>query len=489
MESKDINPSIKPDKADRSGLQTKPVDSKLPVGQKIAWATGSVSDNLLMQGLSLLVMPIYQIALGINPILLGYAMGIPRVIDVITDPIAGNFSDNLRTRWGRRRPMMALGALVVGIFFSLIWLPPPFLGKTGLLVYFLFTCSFFYIGYTLFIIPYMAMGFELTTDYHERTRVQAWRMAFAYGSSLLVPWLYKLTLLPVFGSNEVTGVRVIGPAVGLIGLLCCLVPAIFCRENTDVQLQPHIGFFTSCKYTLTNRPFMLAVGTVFMVMLGVCLATPFLLYINIYYVYGGNKVSAAILTGWSGTIQGLSGFVAAPLIAMLGTRFSKKNVILCGEVMALLGFLLSWPCISIKHPYLQLIPQILIFPGLACVWVLAGSLIADVCDFDELKNGMRREGMFGAAMTTVVKSGVAMVTVVTGYMLVMSGYKDGAVQTASTMLSMRLLYVFVPVGFLILSIIFMVFFPLTEARVREIQLQLEERKQSKTDLPLENSEP
>jgi glycoside/pentoside/hexuronide:cation symporter, GPH family len=470
--------SSSPQEATRSKSLTKPAEPKLSIGRKAAWATGSVSDNLLINGFNLLVMPIYNIALGVNPILLGYAIAIPRAIDVIIDPFVGNFSDNLRTRWGRRRPMIALGAILMGFFFSLIWLPPVFLGKTGLFIYFLATCMFFYVGYGLFAIPYQALGFELTTDYHERTRVQAWRMVVAYGSGLLMPWLYKLTLLPAFGGNEVVGVRVIGPIVGVIGLLCSLTPAIFCRENAAAQSQPHIGFFKACKCTFKNRPFLLLMGAVFTVLLAVSLSTPFMIYINIYYVYGGSKELASTLTGWSGTIQGLSGIVAAPLISILGTRFSKKSVILWGEVIALLGFLLCWPCISPKHPYLQLFPQILIFPGLACVWVLVGSMIADICDVDELENGTRREGMFGAVMMTVAKAGIALVTIVSGYMLVLSGYKDGPVQTTATLFNMRLFYVFIPIGFLFLSIIFMAFSPLTETRAREIRLRLEERKKS-----------
>lgn len=187
------------------------------------------------------------------------------------------------------------------------------------------------------------------------------------------------------------------------------------------------------------------------------------------------------LTGWSGTIQGVCGLLAAPLISYLGTRFSKKSVIIWGQGAAILGYILCWPLITPRHPYWQLIPQVLIFPGMACVWLLVGSLIADICDDDELTNHLRREGMFGAVMMTLAKAGIALVTIITGYMLIFSGYKEAKVQTPQTLLNMRLLYVLIPVCFFSLSMLFMKLFPLTEARSRQIRAQLEARKKQESE--------
>jgi GPH family glycoside/pentoside/hexuronide:cation symporter len=451
--------------------------------QKVGWAVGSITDNLMMNGLNLLVMPIYNIALGVNPVMLGYALAIPRVMDTLIDPFIGNYSDNLRTRWGRRRPLIVLGAIIMAFFYALVWLPPSFLGHDGLFWYFLTTCFFLYIGYGIFIIPYMALGFELTTDYHERTRVQAWRMIFAYAGGLLMPWLYKLTLLPAFGGNEVHGVRVVGPLIAIIGLLASLTPALLCREKAGVQGQPPIRLIQAFKYTLSNGPFLMLVGAIFLVMLATNLSTPFSLYLNIFYVCTGNKEFAAMLTGWSGTMQGLSGLLSAPLISALGTRFSKKRVIICGQGLALAGYLVSWFLITPAHPYLQLIPAAMIFPGMACIWLLVGSLIADICDDDELKNNLRREGMFGAVMMTIAKAGIALVTVVSGYMLVLSGYIEAPTQTPATLQNMRLMYVFIPAALLGLSMLIMGCFPITEQRAHEIRALLEERQRSETAEP------
>ena len=114
---------------------TPPDGTRLPTLTKAAWGVGGMVDNLMMNGAAMLLLPIYNIALGVNPIWLGYAMLLPRIIDVIIDPMIGNWSDNASTRWGRRRPFIAAGGLVAAIACIFLWMPPLHWDKNGLLAY------------------------------------------------------------------------------------------------------------------------------------------------------------------------------------------------------------------------------------------------------------------------------------------------------------------------------------------------------------------
>ena len=100
--------------------------TRLPTLTKAAWGVGGMVDNLMMNGAAMLLLPIYNIALGVNPIWLGYAMLLPRIIDVIIDPMIGNWSDNASTRWGRRRPFIAVGGIIAAIACVLLWIMLPF---------------------------------------------------------------------------------------------------------------------------------------------------------------------------------------------------------------------------------------------------------------------------------------------------------------------------------------------------------------------------
>ena len=133
----------------------------------------------------------------------------------------------------------------------------------------------------------------------------------------------------------------------------------------------------------------------------------------------------------------------------------------------------SWWLFTPKNAYLSLIPMALAAPGLACMWTIASSMIADICDLDELKTGLRREGMFGASYSWACKAGVSLTMILSGYMLKWSGF-DAAVdvQPEGVITTMRLLYMFVPMGFVGLAIVLLLFYPLSEKRILEIQKQL-----------------
>jgi GPH family glycoside/pentoside/hexuronide:cation symporter len=457
--------------------------NRLPVSAKAAWGVGGVVDNLMMNGTAMLLLPIYNIALGVNPIWLGYAMLLPRLIDVVIDPLIGNWSDNASTRWGRRRPFIAAGGIIAAVSCILLWMPPLHLGENGLLAYSAFFITALCAGYALFSIPWSALGYELTTDFHERTRVMAWRLYFAYAGGLALPWLYKLALLPVFSPqdtggipNEVYGIRWVAAMVAVVCLASTLIPAWFCREPVQLVKQPHTGIREALSLTFRNGPFLLLSGVVVVVISGLILSGPFLLYLNIYYVTAGNKDLAGTLGGWSGMLGQILGFASTPLLVAMATRLGKKNAMLIGQAAAMVGYALSWVCITPAMPYLQLLPALLIYPGLNSVWLLSQSVMADICDIDELHSGKRREGMFGAAMALIFKFSMAFAPVLVGYMLFWSGFREEAsTQTQSTLQAMRIFYAGIPVVCLAISMALTSFLPISERDAREVRRLLDER--------------
>ena len=456
---------------------------RLPIRTKVAWGTGGIVDNLMMNGMAALILPIYNIALGVNPIWLGYAMLLPRILDAIIDPLIGNWSDNARTRWGRRRPFIAVGAISTAIACILLWMPPLTLSQNGLLTYFTLIFTLLCVGYATFSIPWGALGYELTTDFHERTSVMAWRLYFAYAGGFALPWLYKLTLHPALSPadtggipNEVYGVRWVAAGVALVCLAASLVPAIFCRERVLARKQEPIPVWTALRLTFQNRAFVLLSGVMVIVISGLILSGPFLLYINIFYVAGGDKGFAGTLAGWGGMLGQILGLASTPFLVRLAMHLGKKSTIILGLSVAMGGYLLSWFCITPAMPYLQLLPAFLIYPGLNSVWLLNQSVMADICDIDELTSGRRREGMFGAAITLIFKLSMAIGPVLVGYMLVWSGFNEtAAAQTPDTLWSMRLFYVAIPSVCLVVAIGLTMLLPISEERAREIRRQLDAR--------------
>jgi len=140
---------------------SKKSSTRVPLSRKLIWGSGGAADNILYNGMNSLVLPIFNVGLGVDAVKLGFAIGLPRILDAITDPLIGNFSDNLRTRWGRRRPLIFLGVIFAALLVGLLFSPPRSFGEEQLFWWFLIVCALFYVAYTFFMIPYSALGLEI----------------------------------------------------------------------------------------------------------------------------------------------------------------------------------------------------------------------------------------------------------------------------------------------------------------------------------------
>jgi GPH family glycoside/pentoside/hexuronide:cation symporter len=148
---------------------TAPAD-RIPFHQKLIFGTGAFVNNILAAAMGGMVI-VLNLGLGMNPALVGLLGALPRITDALTDPLMGYISDNTESRFGRRRPYIFVGAIAVGIIFALLWQLPVAKTEAFYFWYFLSGSILFYLAYTVFATPWVALGYELTPDYHERTRL------------------------------------------------------------------------------------------------------------------------------------------------------------------------------------------------------------------------------------------------------------------------------------------------------------------------------
>lgn len=461
---------------------TKTNRAAAPLHSKIAWGMGGLPEMLANNAILVLVYQIYNIELGLNPMWIGVALAISRVLDAITDPLMGNLTDNTRTKWGRRRPWIFVGAVLMSIFFAMIWLIPTGLGQMGLFAWFAATTVLFYIGFTIFIIPFGALGLELELDYDLRTKLQVFRLVPSFAGGFVLPWLYKITLADCFEhetlATAVNGVRYVGIGVALVTLLFALPSALFTKERFAEQKQEKIRILEAVKYTFSDIPYLRILVYTFMVFLGLFFVNPLLNYINIFYINGGDKELAAQIGGVAGTVGAACSLVALFVLGRIAHRVDKKTVVFISLTVAALGYASSWFCFTPANPWLMMVPLLVSQVGLCGCWVIGGSICADVCDHDELKTGKRREGMYSAVGGFVYKATLALVAVMSGMILNWAGVREGEVTALSMDIinKLRIMYVVVPVTAFGLGIWVMIKYPLTKKRMLDIQRQLEERR-------------
>lgn len=481
--------------ADTSHYTTPPED-RIPITQKLIYGLGAFVNNLLaaaIGGMSIVL----NLGLGLNPALVGLLGALPRLVDAFTDPLMGYISDRTRSRWGRRRPYIFCGAIAVGIIYALLWQLPEGKSENYYFWYFLIGSLAFYLAYTVFATPWVALGYELTPDYHERTRVMAVQNFMGQLAYLIAPWfLWIMQYEPLF-DDMVAGARglAILIAVAVIGI--GVLPAIFLRErmkdlaaveiatkvdaedNLNAQLRRStIDFFQGFLITLKFSPFMKLCLATFLVFNGFMMVASFQSYVIIYYVFSGDKALGAEYAGWSGTVSAIATFCVIFLVSWLSTQIGKRRAFFISTGISIIGYGLKWFCYSPQYPLLLLLPAPLIAFGLGGLFTLMGSMIADVCDLDELQTHERREGMFGSIYWWVVKLGMAAALAIGGILLNATGFEVtlNGNQDASAILLMRVFDAFIPMVSSLIAIWAIATYPITEQMAHEVREKLERRR-------------
>ena len=372
-----------------------PASERVPVWRKVAYGCGGLTDVLFLNIVNALAVPIYSIALKMDPLLLGVAFAVPRVVGAILDPLVGTASDNARTRWGRLRPFIVCGAVIGALLLPLLWMP-PIATQIGRFIYLVLMLSIYAAAFSVFSVPYGALGIELTTNYDERTRVMAWRGYLQTAGTFGSAWFYWFCLLPVFG-NEAVGARWLGVIVGVFMLAGAMATVVACRENTEtIAKQPKIDLLAALNSTLRNRPFLLLQSVTVILALGLGCEGVIGSYVHIYYTSQGSKTFASYVTGIGGTLTIFATLAALSFGLWLSTHTGKRHGALVGLLIALIGVSLMPFLLVPAKPYLIMIEWVILAFGIPCANLMFSSMTADICDEDELVTGLRREGAFVA---------------------------------------------------------------------------------------------
>jgi GPH family glycoside/pentoside/hexuronide:cation symporter len=470
--------------------ETAPED-RLSMGAKFSYGLGSIVNNLLGGAIGFMSI-VLNVGLGINPALVGTLQAIPRFTDALTDPIMGYVSDKTRSRFGRRRPYIFVGAICVGTIFALMWQLPAGHSEMFYFWFFLAGSILFYLFYTVFATPWVALGYELTSDYHERTRLMAVMNFMGQFAWISLPWFYAIMENDRLFSNSVEGARTLAIVIGIFVAVVGIMPAIFLRERFAAQEEAKedkvslleglktnvLAFFKGLVITLKQKEFLKLCAGTFFLFNGIMLVGAFSSYITIFYVCGGDTDMGARYMGLFGTINTASTLGAIVVVTWISSKLGKRRTFILATAVTLLGSLLKWFCYDPLAPWKVLLPAPMIAVGMGGLFTLMGSMIADVCDMDELQTGERREGMFGSIYWWMVKLGMALAFGLSGYLLNATGFvvEMGGAQTSQTFLLMRIFDVLIPATAAGISIWALASFKLTEERSFEIRKQLDARR-------------
>jgi GPH family glycoside/pentoside/hexuronide:cation symporter len=455
----------------------------VPLRTKITWGFGGLADNFMFNTLAALGTLVYVNHFKLSPALAGLALGLPRIFDAITDPLIGNLSDNSKSRFGRRRPFMFFGVLGCVLLLPLLWTLPmtetaanPWYSNVPFL-YIVVVGSLLALAYTFFVVPYTALGFELTPDYDERTRVVRWRMYIGLFGSLAAGWLFRLAADEYWPSLG-AGAFWVSVGVAAIVLVAGMIPVFGCKEELSIEKQEPIRFLEAVRYTMTNRPFVILFVAYLTIIVALFSAQSIAPLIMHHYVFGGDAIKLGNFQGALMTMAVALSYISIFLISWISMRTSKRIGMVSGLVLAFAGTALSFVAMDPRWPWMLFLSSFLAFLGLQGCWLMVDSMTADVCDDDELRTGRRREGMFSAVKGFALKAAQGLTFGIGGYMATAAGYDPQIVERAgldeNTAWKMKAALVGFQCAGLLLAIAIMWLYPITRQRAEETQRKLRE---------------
>jgi GPH family glycoside/pentoside/hexuronide:cation symporter len=463
---------------------------KVPFAHKVAFGLGMLANQMFPAALGIFMVVLVQ-DMGFPGWMWGVLFFLPRVFDSVTDPIMGFISDNTRSTWGRRKQYVFIGAIVMGISFVAMWQLYREDGIPYNFVYFLCWSFVFYTGLTLFSIPYVAMGYEMSDDFHERTSIMAVAQWIGQWAWVIAPWFWVVMYDPSWFKNADTATRTLSVWVGVICMLLAMVPALFLPSRStkdDTHLVPltlgNVGggmreILQGFKEALSSAPFRKLCFSTFLIFNAFNTVAAFSFFIVVYHLFGGNAPAAGIWPTLFGSVGALiTTFAVIPTVAWMSKKMGKKNAFMVSQGISLIGYVLLWFLMVPGKPWMFMFALPFFSFGIGGLFTLMMSMTADVCDLDELATGKRREGIFGAIYWWMVKFGFAIAGLLSGAIMSVVAFTPGAAtQPDGAVDGLRLFYSGVPILGTLLAMWIMRNYDLDEARATEVHAELERRKQ------------
>ena len=429
--------------------------------------------------------------MGLEPWLAGLALTLGRLWDAVSDPLMGAISDRTKSRWGRRRPYIVFGSIPLALTYVALWLPPTSLDQAGLFAYLLIIDIAFNTMITLVFVPYSSLGAELSTDYHERTKVAAIRMLFAQ-----LGWFLGATGVRINQAMIDTGEGV-GGTLGAIlsyhdGYAMCAVVFGLLTIGTLVwsglktpeivsDAKATVGYIASYVRTLKNRSFVVIVIAFLLAAIFETIGFSIFPFLVGFWYYQGDMEAMNLNLMWIMLPLMLITIPAVWFWTEVSKRIGKKTTLLIGCVLSSITIAMHYPMVTPHAPYLIYIITIIFGWAIAAPNLIISAVIPDIVDEEELiTGGVRREGSFFGMQSFVSKLGAALGLLLVGIFLSMIGFVEGATQQSDyTIEWLRRFFAWFRGGGYLVAFGIVLLYPLTEKRVREIRYELTRRQSTR----------
>lgn len=460
-------------------------EDKVPMATKVAFGGGTLVGNFTGNLTKELMTPVFVVALGLSPWLVGVALTVFNIYHAMITPVIGWLSDNTRSKWGRRRPYIVLGAVASAAAMPLMWLVQPGWSVTAIAVWLIFTGIVLHTASTIHGVGFESFALELTPDYAERTRINSVKMIVASAAGPVIGSAWLFTQLPYFhdatGKPDILlGARVLVVIVAVVILIAGLAPALMAKERfyAAASKQEKTSLLQSLKTAFQNRAFMILSLIAVLAVTSSSMYNGIGFYTNLYYVCQGNQELAAKITSVQSMVFLPVSIAAIFMFQAISTRLGKTRTFAIALFLSLLAMACRWWILRPDMPWLSLVSTVLIAMGVSGLWQLVPAMVADTVDDEELRHSMRCEGAIASVFSWFMNFSFSVGYGLPGLIVETTGFvaKAGAEQAPGVITSMRLWDAVLPSGLTILAIGLLLIYPLSARRMGEIRQALEARR-------------
>ncbi|MGB1971900.1 MAG: MFS transporter [Flavobacteriaceae bacterium] len=470
-------------------MKTNATVRQVPMGQKIAFGIGMFANQMFPAILGIFMVVLIE-DLGFSGWMWSLTFLFPRIFDAITDPIMGFVSDNTKSKWGRRRQYVFAGGILMGLAYFFMWQ----LFKEDTLAYnfwYFFVWSIvFYLGLTLFSVPYVAMGYEMSDNFHERTNIMAIAQWIGQWAWVIAPLFWIIMYDQEWFPSADVAVRQLAIWVAIPCTICALVPALFIKskstENEDYEPLniANIGNSLTKIYESFIEAFKISefrklCGATFLIFNAFNTVAALTFFVIVYKLFNGDADASGVWVSMFGCLGALgTTFIVIPSVALLSKKLGKKNAFMACQSISLVGYIMLYFLFIPGKPWMYIIALPFFSFGIGSLFTIMMSMTADVIDIDEINTGKRREGIFGAIYWWMVKVGYAIAGALSGVIIGLVGFDPdlSTLDQQSAVDGLHAFFCFFPMAGTLLAMYIMRNYNITEEKASEVSALLAERK-------------
>lgn len=449
--------------------------------EKIGYGLGDMASNLYFQTFVVFMPIFYTDVFGLAPAAMGTMMLFSRFWDAANDPLMGMIADRTDTKWGKFRPYIAGFAIPIGLAGFLAFNTPNF-GTSGNLIYAYVTYILLMMMYTGVNVPYAALMGVITPNSAERTSVSQYRFAFAFIGQFIAGAV-TLGLVQYFGSdNEAIGWKMVMVLYGIVAAALLFGTFSLTKERVLSKVSKQNKIKDDLKDLMKNKPWILMGLATFFQLTFIVMRGSSTTYYFRYFV--GNQelnllgmnidLGYALFTSSFIGVGTIATFIGALLTSRINRYFSKKTIysrfLIMSAICSLLFYFLAPENIILIYTLNALVS---FFFG--SVSVTQWAMYTDTADYGEWKFGSRSTALIMAASLFALKMGLTAGGTIVGWVLEGYGFIANEIQTESTLLGIKMLMSVFPALFGIIGGFLVLFYPITDEKMLEIELDLKNK--------------